>query len=53
MKPQRFKQIKDERKRIALERIEILEEMIKKKPELAERYRKMIKRLEDKYRLSF
>lgn len=51
MNNQRFKQIKDQRKRIASERIEILEEMIKKKPEFAERYRKLIKRLEDKYRL--
>jgi RNase P subunit RPR2 len=51
MNNQRFKQIKDQRKRIAIERIEILEEMIKKKPEFAERYRKLIKRLEDKYRL--
>jgi len=51
MKNQRFKQIKDQRKRIALERIEILRGMIDKKPEFAERYKKLIKRLEDKYRL--
>ena len=52
MKPQRFRQIKDERKKIALERIEILKGMIDKKPEFAERYKKLIKRLEEKYRLS-
>lgn len=51
MKYQRFKQIKDQRKNIALERIEILEKMIEKKPEFAERYRKLIKRLKEKYRL--
>jgi RNase P subunit RPR2 len=51
MKNSRFKQIKDQRKRIALERIEILEEMISKKPEFAERYNKLIKRMKEKYRL--
>jgi len=51
MKYNRFKRIKDQRKKIALERIEILEEMIKKKPEFANRYRKLIKRLKEKYRL--
>ena len=52
MKSQMFKQMKDERKKIALERIEILKGMIEKKPEFAERYKKLIKRLEEKYRLS-
>jgi hypothetical protein len=51
MKNQKFRQIKDQRKMIALERIEILEGMIEKKPEFAERYKKLIKRLEEKYRL--
>jgi RNase P subunit RPR2 len=51
MKPHRFKQIKDQRKRIALERIDILEGMIEKKPEFAERYKKLIKRMKEKYRL--
>jgi len=51
MKYQHFKQIKDQRKQIALERIEILEGMIEKKPKFAERYRKLIKRLKEKYRL--
>ncbi len=51
MKYNRFKRIKDQRKKIALERIEILEEMIKKKPEFANRYRQLIKRLKEKYRL--
>jgi len=52
MKYQRFKEIKDQRKQIALERIDVLEGMIIKKPEFAERYRKLIKRLKEKYRLS-
>ena len=52
MKYLKFKQMKDDRKKIALERIEILEEMINKKPEFAERYRKLIKRLKEKYRIS-
>jgi RNase P subunit RPR2 len=51
MKNQKFRQIKDQRKKIALERIEILEGMIDKKPEFAERYKKLIKRLKEKYRL--
>ena len=51
MRYKRFKRIKENRKKIALERIKILEGMIKKKPEFAERYRKLIKRLKEKYRL--
>ena len=51
MKNPKFKRMKNERKTIALERIEILEEMIEKKPEFATRYRALIKRLEEKYRL--
>ena len=39
------------RKDIALERIEILKQMIKKKPEFENRYRQLIKRLAEKYRL--
>jgi RNase P subunit RPR2 len=46
-----FKQMKDQRKKIALERIEILEGMAEKKPEFANRYRALIKRLTEKYRL--
>jgi len=51
MKYKRFKQIKNHRKKIALERIEILEKMIEKKPDFANRYRQLIKRLKEKYRL--
>ena len=51
MKYKRFKQIKENRKNIALERIEILKQMIKKKPEFKERYKKLIKKLKNKYRL--
>jgi hypothetical protein len=51
MKNAKFGKMKDQRKKIASERIEILEGMIGKKPEFAERYRKLIKRLEEKYRL--
>ena len=47
----RFGKMKDQRKSIALERIEILEAMTEKKPEFAERYRRLIKRLKEKYRL--
>lgn len=39
------------RKEIALERIEILTGMIKKKPSFEKRYRQLIKRLAEKYRL--
>ncbi|NIM47047.1 MAG: hypothetical protein GTN40_02720 [Candidatus Aenigmarchaeota archaeon] len=51
MKYDKFKRIKNQRKKIALERIEILEKMIEKKPEFANRYRQLIKRLKEKYRL--
>lgn len=51
MKYKRFKQIKENRKNIALERIEILKEMIKKKPEFKERYEKLIKKLKSRYRI--
>lgn len=51
MKYKRFKQIKDERIKIAMERIEILKEMIKKKPEFKERYEILIKRIAKKYRI--
>jgi hypothetical protein len=51
MKYKRFKQIKENRVKIAEERIEILEQMIKKKPEFKERYEKLIKKLESRYRL--
>jgi len=51
MKYDRFKRIKNQRKKIALERIQILENMIEKKPEFANRYRQLIKRLKEKYRL--
>lgn len=52
MKYKRFKQIKDQRKKIALERIEILKRMIKEKPEFEKRYKELIKRIAKKYRLS-
>jgi len=51
MKYKRFKQIKDQRKKIALERIEILKKMIKKKPKFANRYRELIKKIAKKYRI--
>ncbi len=43
--------IKRERRRIALERIEILKKMIKKKPEFADRYKELIKKIAKKYRI--
>jgi len=52
MKYKRFKQIKDQRKKIALERIEILKKMIKEKPEFEKRYKELVKRISQKYRLS-
>ena len=52
MKYKRFKQIKDQRKKIALERIEILKKMIKEKLEFEKRYKELIKRISQKYRLS-
>jgi RNase P subunit RPR2 len=39
------------RKDIALERIQILRGMIKRKPDFEKRYRQLIKRLAKKYRL--
>ncbi len=51
MKYNKFKRIKNQRRKIAIERIRILEEMIEKKPEFADRYRELIKRLKQKYRL--
>ena len=52
MKYKRFKQIKNERTDIALERIEILKGMMKKRPEFKERYEILIKRLAKKYRIN-
>jgi hypothetical protein len=51
MKTSRFAQMKDQRKKIALERIEILEGMKKKRPDFSARYDRLIKRLTEKYRL--
>jgi hypothetical protein len=51
MKASNFRNMKDQRRRIALERIEILEAMKIKKPEFAARYDALIKRLTEKYRL--
>ena len=51
MKYKRFKQIKENRIKIAEERIEILKEMIKKKPAFADRYKELIKKIANKYRL--
>jgi len=51
MKYKRFKQIKENRVKIAEERIEILKEMIKKKPEFADRYKEIIRKIANKYRL--
>lgn len=42
---------REENKRIALERIQILKNMIKKEPDFAERYEQLIKLIEKKYRL--
>ena len=44
--------MKDQRKRIAQERIEILEAMARKRPEFSDRYMRLIKRLTEKYRLA-
>ena len=52
MQYRRLKQIKDQRKKIALERIEILKRMIKEKPEFEKRYRELIKRIAKKYGLN-
>jgi hypothetical protein len=51
MKQARFGKTTDQRKKIALERVEILEEMEEKKPEFASRYRALAKRMREKYRL--
>lgn len=51
MKYKRFKQIKNQRRKIALERIEILKKLIKEKPEFEKRYKELIKRIAKKYRL--
>jgi len=51
MRYKRMLQIKDQRKKIALERIEILKQMMKKKPEFAERYKQLIKKIANKYRI--
>jgi RNase P subunit RPR2 len=52
VKSKRFKQIKDQRREIALERIEILKKMIKENSEFEERYKELIKRIAKKYRLT-
>ena len=51
MKYKKFKQMKENRVKIAEERIEILKEMISKKPEHAGRYKELIKKISNKYRL--
>lgn len=51
MKAKKFKQLKDERKKIALERIEILKRMKTKRPDFSERYEKLINNIKKKYRL--
>ena len=43
--------MKENRVEIAKERIDILEGMIKKKPEFADRYRELIRKLKQRYRL--
>lgn len=52
MKYKKFKQLKNERTKIALERIEILKEMKKKRPEFGKRYEILIKRIAKKYRIN-
>jgi hypothetical protein len=44
---------KIEERKIALERIKILEEMKKKKPEFAERYDEIIAKIKKKYKIKF
>jgi RNase P subunit RPR2 len=38
-------------RKIAKERIEILEKMMEKKPEFAERYKELIRRIKKKYKI--
>jgi RNase P subunit RPR2 len=52
MKYKKFRQIKDERVNIVLERIEILKGMMKRKPDFKERYETLIKRIAKKYRIN-
>jgi len=52
MKYKKFKQIKDQRRKIAEERIEILRGMIEKRPEFEKRYKELIKRIAEKYRIN-
>lgn len=42
----------EKRKEIALERIEILKRMTKERPEFEKRYKQLIKRITQKYRLT-
>jgi RNase P subunit RPR2 len=51
MKYKRFKQIKEDREKIAVERIEILKEMIKKKPDFSARYKELIRKIANKHRM--
>ena len=51
MKYKSFRQKKEENRAIAMERIEILKSMIKSRPQFADRYRRLIKRIAEKYRL--
>ena len=51
MKYKRFNQLKEDRKNIALERIDILKAMAIKRPEHAARYRELMRKLANKHRL--
>ena len=51
MRYRTFKKKREENKKIALERIEILEKMKSKYPEYSKRYEEIIKRIRKKYRL--
>lgn len=42
---------RNEQVEIAKERVEILKKMIEKEPDFKERYRELIKRISDKYKL--
>ncbi|MFH0929286.1 MAG: hypothetical protein V1818_02935 [Candidatus Aenigmatarchaeota archaeon] len=52
MKAKRFKQMKDERMKIAQERIDILDKMKARRPDFEKRYELLIKRISKKYRLN-
>ena len=52
MKYKRFKQARDENRTIAAERVRILDDMAKKMPQFADRYKRLANRIKQKYRLN-